>query len=293
MASISEKTKDGKLTAFKFVTCLGRDRNNRQIRKATTWTAPADLTPAKARKAAIKAAAAWEQQMQAEFSEQQSTGVPAPCVSSKTDFLSFVNEVWFPLQVEGNNRKPTTTAFYRSAIIILGSYFDGFILQSISPIDIQKYLSYLRTDYPGKNGQGLAPKTVHHQYNTLNLIFDYAEQQELIAKNPMARVSSPKKEKHPVDALSPEDAKRFLYLLESASPEFRCMMKLLLTTGLRRGELVGLQWRDMGMHSVHPEFKGIKRLGIFNPRLNSVYLLDIGTIAPETIREVETDVIGY
>ena len=49
----------------------------------------------------------------------------------------------------------------------------------------------------------------------------------------------------------------------------------------------------MGMHSIHPEFQTIKRLGIFNPRLNTIYLLDINTISEDIIKEVSTSVIGY
>ena len=49
----------------------------------------------------------------------------------------------------------------------------------------------------------------------------------------------------------------------------------------------------MGTHSIHPEFKNIKRLGIFNPRLNNIYLLDIDTIDPAIINTVLTEVIGY
>lgn len=49
----------------------------------------------------------------------------------------------------------------------------------------------------------------------------------------------------------------------------------------------------MGVHSIHTEFKQIENLGIFNPRLNKVYLLPISTISNEIINEVNTTVIGY
>lgn len=49
----------------------------------------------------------------------------------------------------------------------------------------------------------------------------------------------------------------------------------------------------MGMHSVHMEFKNIKRLGIYNPRINRVYLRDIDTIPSDVIDKVSTEVIGY
>lgn len=49
----------------------------------------------------------------------------------------------------------------------------------------------------------------------------------------------------------------------------------------------------MGVRSIHSEFKRIENLGIFNPRLNKVYLLPISTISNEIINEINTTVIGY
>ncbi len=49
----------------------------------------------------------------------------------------------------------------------------------------------------------------------------------------------------------------------------------------------------MGMHSVNNEFKSIKKLGIFNPRMNCVYLKNISDIPSEILDEVSTDIIGY
>lgn len=49
----------------------------------------------------------------------------------------------------------------------------------------------------------------------------------------------------------------------------------------------------MGCHSVHKEFQTVKRLGIFNPRLNTIYLLNVSDISENVISEVSTEVIGY
>ncbi|GAQ19285.1 hypothetical protein OPHB3_3247 [Oceanobacillus picturae] len=54
-----------------------------------------------------------------------------------------------------------------------------------------------------------------------------------------------------------------------------------------------LMYYLMGKHSVHDEFQHIKQLGIFNPRLNKVYLLKVNNISEEVISEVSTEVIGY
>lgn len=54
-----------------------------------------------------------------------------------------------------------------------------------------------------------------------------------------------------------------------------------------------LMYWIMGQHSGKEEFKGIKKLGIFNPRLNKIYTLNIEDIPKEIIKTVESDVICY
>ena len=54
-----------------------------------------------------------------------------------------------------------------------------------------------------------------------------------------------------------------------------------------------LMYWIMGQHSGQDVFKDITKLGIFNPRLNTVYLLEIKDIPDEVIKTVEKDVICY
>ena len=55
-----------------------------------------------------------------------------------------------------------------------------------------------------------------------------------------------------------------------------------------------LMYYLMGVHSIHEEdFLDIENIGIFNPRLNTVYLLKISDISQETIKAVSEQVIGY
>ncbi|CZQ85582.1 Hypothetical protein Tpal_653 [Trichococcus palustris] len=54
-----------------------------------------------------------------------------------------------------------------------------------------------------------------------------------------------------------------------------------------------LMYYLMGSRSIHEEFQNVEKLGIFNPRLNKVYLLNINGIPSEVITEVASDVIGY
>ena len=54
-----------------------------------------------------------------------------------------------------------------------------------------------------------------------------------------------------------------------------------------------LMYYIMGCHSIYPEFEKIKKLGIFNPRKNKVYITNICSIDPEIIEKVSQEVIGY
>lgn len=49
----------------------------------------------------------------------------------------------------------------------------------------------------------------------------------------------------------------------------------------------------MGKHSIHKEFQNIKQIGIFNPRLNMIWMLQAEKIPEDVIYQVSKNVIGY
>lgn len=247
MASIRENKQNGKTVSFRFTACMERDANGKQIRKYTTWTPPEDLSPAKAMKAAVRMADVWESEIRAEYQKEKTMAAAyrIPAEKRHDDFVSFIKDTWMPLQIQSGESKPTTVAYYQNMIKPITAYFSDRILQEISPIDIEKYLTFLRTSYKTRYGKPLAPKSVRHQYSTLKTIFSYAEKHEMLVKNPMARVDPPKKEKKGVDALTQEQAKQFFESLSGCPLDFRCILHLLITTGIRRGECMGLKWNDI------------------------------------------------
>ena len=96
MANIRENTKNGKVISYRFTACMERDVRGKQVRKYTTWTPPEGLTPAKAKKAAERAADAWEQEVRAEYQKEKELGnaYRLPPEKRHDDFAAFVNEMW-------------------------------------------------------------------------------------------------------------------------------------------------------------------------------------------------------
>lgn len=250
MASITPRKKSGRIVSYKFKTCVGRNKQGKQVFRCMTWTPPEGMSTIRADRAAEKAALEWEDIVRVEYEKELTATVTGkiytlPPDQRHDDFNWFVSDVWLPLYVRSGSMKPTTVSYYQFMAQTITDYFNGAVLQEIGPLDIQKYLVYLRTEHKSKLGKPLSPKSVRHQYATLNMIFRYAEKQEMIVKNPMNKVDPPKKVKKPVDALTQEQADRFFQCLNNCSLDLRCILQLLITTGIRRGECTGLQWRDI------------------------------------------------
>ena len=210
-----------------------------------TWIPPEGLSGAKRTRAAQKAADQWEK----ELKEQGQPPLEREQKRQEQMSMSaFIHEIWLPLEIEDGEKKPGTVTFYKSMVRLLEEYFRDKPLCAITGTDIQRYLKYLRTEHRGRYGAGMSGKTLRHQYATLKLIFQNAHRRELISKNPMEYVSAPKLEKKPIDAFSEQEAKKFFSLLqEETDLDFRCILYLLITTGIRRGECVGLKWQDVNL----------------------------------------------
>ena len=200
------------------------------------------------RKEAQKVAGVWEEEVRQNYIKEQEARAVAgelPAPAPVYTFDAFVNEVWVPLCVRDGSHRPATVAMYTNILKIILPQFQGVPMNEISGVRISQYLRWLRNEYRKPNGKPLAEKSIKHHYNILGLIFGYAEKQDIIQKNPMKKVDPPKVTKKDVDALTEDEAVRFFNALLSCDFEFRCILQVLITTGLRRGECLGLQWTDI------------------------------------------------
>lgn len=70
-------------------------------------------------------------------------------------------------------------------------------------------------------------------------------------------------------------------------------LKVSKSTPTSKHTLQLLMYYIMGLHSDYPEFNDVRHLGLFNPRLNLAYTIDVDSISADVIQAVESDVICY
>lgn len=79
------------------------------------------------------------------------------------------------------------------------------------------------------------------------------------------------------------------FLTEDTLWDFKVSKKL--PTSVHTLQLL-MYWR-MGVHSIHPEYQNVKKIGVYNPRMNATFTYDISLIPDDVISVVDDDVIGY
>jgi len=163
------------------------------------------------------------------------------------------------LKYSQTNHRSATTVRYRSAIKnftdFLSSHPRIATLRDITPELLEKYKQHRKTADISKNGKqgprtkketiqkGAKSYTVNFELGTLRTVFNLAIKQKYLDENPVRGVGF----------LKPEDSKqrRFLTeaecerLLRACEPEYQPIFFIFLHTGMRKGELVNLEWKDI------------------------------------------------
>lgn len=116
-------------------------------------------------------------------------------------------------------------------------------LPDITPANISALLLSMQA-------QGKAHATVVKCYTILNSLFKMAFLSDTIPKNPMHKVERPKPRKDEsrhdeVEAYTVDEVRHILTCLDKEPLKWRVLVRLLIDTGIRRGECCGLQWKDV------------------------------------------------
>lgn len=149
---------------------------------------------------------------------------------------------------------------------------------NVSAESARKISAYFGKDmaqlFTAQEDKGLSPKTINHYHRLLSSIFTVAVQWQVIFSNPCDRVKPPKVPRKEARYLDEYEAAELLKALDGEPFKYVVMVQLLLYTGLRRAELLGLEWRDIDFLN--------KRIYV---RRNSLYVADKGTFTGNTKNE--------
>lgn len=117
--------------------------------------------------------------------------------------------------------------------------------------------------YRSKLDSGLSPRTVQIIHATLYKALKQAVKWTLLPRNVADSVDPPKAPKREINPLNEEQVKMLLKAAEGDKLE--ALYLLAITTGMRSGELLGLQWKDLDLPT------GIVRVRrtVFNGRIEA------------------------
>ena len=129
----------------------------------------------------------------------------------------------------------------------------------------------------GKRGDGLSEKTVSDLLSTLKMVLIYAEEQGYPVMN-AELIRNPKKKKREVTVIPGGVISRLEEILLSSDDRISLGILLTLHTGIRNGELCGLQWSDFDFNSgtirIYRTVERIKNLSPLAERKTKVVITE-------------------
>lgn len=120
-------------------------------------------------------------------------------------------------------------------------------LTSLSTENLQRF--FKKKSGSGTKG-GLAPKTLRNIYNMLHAALDQAVTDRKIIRNPILGVKLPKVKAKEMRVLSPEEQTALQEAVSRAEEIHAYGITFAVNTGLRLGELLGLQWKDVNKRNI-------------------------------------------
>lgn len=150
-------------------------------------------------------------------------------------------ERWIETTLAASDRKESTKRWYATMARghVAGSSLGKLSLSRVTPSKVEGWRLELR------KGGGLSESSVRSAFTTLRQVLATARRDGLVATNAADEVARPSVTHQEPRHLSVAEVNELLEAAEGS--RFAPLFRLLVATGLRRGEALGLRWADIDL----------------------------------------------
>jgi integrase len=166
----------------------------------------------------------------------------------KMTFGAFI-EKWTKKFVESDLEEKTQLNYKFHVDRRILPYFGNMHMDKIKTMHITDYLDYLKTPEAILRGsKPLGSATIVYNYRVLRSIFAKAVEWRVLKDNPMIGIKKPKEDDLTEMEVYDEKeiAQLFVALMDEPLP-LRILVTVAVTTGMRRGEMAGMEWKNIDL----------------------------------------------
>ena len=173
-------------------------------------------------------------------------GIPSDKLRPEMRFADWL-DYWYETHCKPNIRTSTQSGYEDRIRLHIKPELGEISLNRLTQNDLQQFYARLkksgrktRTEY---YGEGLSDRMVRMCHATCRSALQWAVQDGLIRTNPAEGCKLPPKKAREMQVLARDELQRFL--IQAQAEGYYELFLLDLATGLRRGELLALQWDDL------------------------------------------------
>ena len=231
MANIQERRdKSGKLVSYSICVHRGRGLDGKQLKP---WTATFEVSPGWTEKSARKKAEAFA----ATFEKECKEGMTS---DSRQKFAAYCDYVIGLKEQRGV--KHSTVVRYKELTGRIYPQIGHIKLRELRADHLNDLYTLLGQDGQNKRGGKLSVKTILEHHRLISTVLEQAVKEGLVPFNVASRATLPKAEHKEVNYFQPEQVAAIRDALELEPMKWKMLVHLLLITGVRRGEVLGLKW---------------------------------------------------